>query len=264
MTFAALTFTHVSSVVSSSAVIYLCASGLLIVALLCSRLLCSLGKVDTPPELFNEMGSVYALTTAFLIVNLLSNVSELDEAMIKEVVAIKKLSSVVSILPAEQRVEARRLIFNYGHSIGSEEGLKHIADHDYPETNLALDQLRNFFDSPDAIPEINGTNQMLTLNYILKSSDFLYETFESREERIAKADEFFSSILWVALAFLYFSVCFSNFLITKGSWNKSVSGLLILVFSPMPCILIYIFSRPIQFGLLDVGETYGVLFQSSI
>ena len=264
MTFAALTFTQISDLISTTAIIYLFAFGLLIAALLCSRLLSSIGKVNVPPELFSEMGSVYALTTAFLIVNLLANVSELDDAMIKEVVAIKKLASVVSILPPEQRVEARRLIFNYGHSIGSKEGLKHIADHDYAEANLALDQLKDFFESSHAIPEINGRNQLLALNYIIKSNDFLYETFESREERIAKADEFFSVVLWIVLAALYFSLCLSIFLITKGVWNKSVSGLLILVFSPMPCILIYIFSRPVQFGLLHVGETYGVLFQSSV
>jgi hypothetical protein len=69
------------------------------------------------------MGSIYALTAAFLLSNVFLNVSNLKTSITQEVVTINKLGGLVSALPDLQRVEARRLIYDYGYSIANDESI---------------------------------------------------------------------------------------------------------------------------------------------
>ena len=94
----------------------LCAAGL-------AHLLKRIRAINIPSGIMSPMGSIYALTAAFLLSNAFLNVSNLKTSITQEVVTINKLGGLVSALPDMQRVEARRLVYDYGYSIANDESV---------------------------------------------------------------------------------------------------------------------------------------------
>jgi hypothetical protein len=86
-------------------------------ALLLARWVKSRGNLQLQAGLLSPLGSLYTLTTAFLLSNVIFQFTNLRTAVTQEVVTINKLGAVMFVLPAEQRIEGRRLLYGYAQSI---------------------------------------------------------------------------------------------------------------------------------------------------
>ena len=74
-------------------------------ALLLARWVKSRGNLQLQAGLLSPLGSLYTLTTAFLLSNVIFQFTNLRTAVTQEVVTINKLGAVMFVLPAEQRLE---------------------------------------------------------------------------------------------------------------------------------------------------------------
>ena len=93
------------------------------IALLLARWVKARGNIQIQAALLSPLGSLYTLTTAFLLSNVIFQFTNLRGALTQEVVTINKLGAVMSVLPADQRIEGRRLLYDYGESIARDEAL---------------------------------------------------------------------------------------------------------------------------------------------
>ena len=101
-------------------------------------------------SLMSPMGSLYIFTTAFLLSNVIFQMNNLRTAVTQEVVTLNKLGAVMSVLPPEQRVEGRRLLYDYTQSSADDEAESMNRGERNHTTQIAIDKLRDFLSTPDA------------------------------------------------------------------------------------------------------------------
>ena len=123
-------------------------------ALVLARWVKARGSLKLQPGLLSPLGSLYTLTTAFLLSNVIFQFTILRTALTEEVVTINKLGAVMSVLPVEQRIEARRLLYDYAESVAHDEPQAMLLGQRSEITQERMDRLRDFLASPDAsLPE---------------------------------------------------------------------------------------------------------------
>jgi hypothetical protein len=111
------------------------------IALGAARAIRSRGRLEISSSMLSPMGSLYSLTTAFLLSNVIFGYSNLRTAITQEVVTINKLGAVVSVLPPDARLEARRLLLDYAQSISGDESEAMRQGERSDLTQLALGRL---------------------------------------------------------------------------------------------------------------------------
>jgi len=212
------------------------------------------------PELIGSflppIGSLYALTTAFLLSNVIFQVSNLKTVLTQEVVTLGKLSAVVSVLPAEQRIEARRLIMDYADLVVREEAETLIQGMPGEQTATALNSLADFFGSIDSVPASTNLRTPETTAYFRKASDFLFDLIDARERRLSLALQSLPASLWLAIYAMYAAMALTAFLIHPLGLANVWVAMILTVTAPIPPVLLYVYSNPLLAGLVDIPAAF--------
>ena len=157
------------------------------IALLLARWVKARGNIQIQAALLSPLGSLYTLTTAFLLSNVIFQFTNLRGALTQEVVTINKLGAVMSVLPADQRIEGRRLLYDYGESIARDEALTMRNGIRSDITQESIDRLRDFLSTKDASPDKSIEVTPESVNYFRKASDFGFDLIDARERRLSLA-----------------------------------------------------------------------------
>ncbi|MCP9850658.1 DUF4239 domain-containing protein [Cyanobium sp. Morenito 9A2] len=216
------------------------------------------------PIMLGPLASIFGLVTAFLLSNAFIHVLELNSTATAEAVTLNRLGAIVSVLPEEQRVEARRLVYDYADSIAESESKTMRSGQRSPETSLALDELQLFFSSKNAnLPKGIEESPAATL-YQQKSAEILYNIIDAREKRLSQAKPNFQSILWLAVIVLYFAIAVLLFSTARGGWRHRINGGALLLALPLPALFLDLFSNPFTSGLIQTEQVFRSLFERNI
>ena len=202
------------------------------------------------------IGSLYALTTAFLLSNVIFQVSNLKTALTQEVVTLGKLSAVVSVLPPDQRLEARRLIMDYADLVSREEAHTLTQGKPGEETATALNRLSDFFGSIDSVPAKDAVRTPETTAYFRKASDFLFDLIDARERRLSLALQSLPSSLWLAIYAMYGAMALTAFLVHPSASANGWVALILAITAPIPPVLLFVYSNPLLAGLVDIPAAF--------
>ncbi len=246
------------------AIIYTIFFLLSLLALVLSRATRKIKKPSLVTSLASPIGSLFTLTTAFLLSNVIFEVSNLRHAITEEVVTLSKLSAVVAVLPDEQRVEARRLIYDYGHSIAIDESITMREGERSSVTQTKQHQLRDFFSSKDAMLPADAIVTPENSNYLNKSSEFNFNLIDARERRLSLSNLRLPSSLWSAIGILFLAFSFFSFSVHNDLYSQIISGLIIFIAAPIPVIIIYIYSNPFKSGLIDITYSLNEVLSRNI
>ena len=244
--------------------LYLTFVVLTMLALLLARWVKARGNLHMQTSLLSPMGSLYTLTTAFLLSNVIFQFTNLRTAVTQEVVTINKLGAVLSVLPAEQRIEGRRLLYDYGESIAQDEAPSMRLRRRSERTQEAIDRLRDFLASSDASPPPDIPVTPEAANYLRKASDFGFDLIDARERRLSLARETFPVRLWMAIAVMFFALALLAFLVHVGPWTTTWVATILLLAAPVPAVMLYVYSNPISNGLIDITATVERVLERSL
>jgi hypothetical protein len=233
-------------------------------ALMLARWVKARGSLQLQPGLLSPLGSLYTLTTAFLLSNVIFQFTNLRTAITQEVVTINKLGAVMSVLPAEQRIEGRRLLYDYGESIARDEALTMRRGTRSEVTQVSIDRLRDFLATPDAAPPKMMEETPESVNYFRKASDFGFDLIDARERRLSLARQTFPVRLWLAIAVMYFALALLAFLVQSGSWTTLWVATILLLSAPVPAVLLFVYANPIANGLVDITATIEAVLERSL
>jgi hypothetical protein len=233
-------------------------------ALLLARWVKSRGTIHMQTSLLSPMGSLYTLTTAFLLSNVIFQFTNLRTAVTQEVVTINKLGAVLSVLPPEQRIEGRRLLYDYGASIARDEVPSMRVGRRSEPTQEAIDRLRDFLASSDASPPPDLPVTPEAANYLRKASDFGFDLIDARERRLSLARETFPVRLWLSIAVMFFALALLAFLVHTGPWTTTWVVTILLLAAPLPAVMLFVYSNPISSGLIDIAGTVERVLERSL
>ena len=226
---------------------------LTLAALFLSRRVYSHKHSALQPGLLSPLGSLYIFTTAFLLSNVLFQTNNLKTAVTQEVVTFSKLGAVLNVLPPEQRVEGRRLLFDYAYSITHDEAQTMKTGLRSDITQASIDRLRDFLASPDAAPPKQITSTPESSNYLRRASDFSFDLIDARERRLSLASTSNSPILWLSIAVMFFMFAFVAFSVHRGMQSLLWMSFILLVAFPVPAIMLFLYSNPLAAGLYDLS-----------
>ena len=233
-------------------------------ALLLARWVKSRGNLQLQAGLLSPLGSLYTLTTAFLLSNVIFQFTNLRTAVTQEVVTINKLGAVMFVLPAEQRIEGRRLLYGYAQSIARDEAITMRRGNRSDTTQEAIDRLRDFLATPDASPPAMIAQTPESVNYFRKASDFGFDLIDARERRLSLARQSFPARLWLAIAVLYFALALMAFLVQGGAWTTLWVVTILMLSAPVPAVMLFVYSNPITNGLLDITSILEAVLERSL
>ena len=236
---------------------------LICLALLLARWVKSRHSLQIQASLLSPLGSLYTLTTAFLLSNVIFQFTNLRTAITQEVVTISKLGAVMSVLPPEQRVEARRLLYDYAESIAQDEAITMRSGDPSDETQLASDRLRDFLATVDAAPPETLPRTPESINYFRKVSDFGFDLIDARERRLSLCRQTFPTRLWMAIAVMFFALALLAFLVHNGLWTTTWVATILLLAAPVPAVMLFVYSNPISLGLIDITALLEVVMERS-
>jgi len=237
---------------------------LTVLALVLARWAKSRGNLQMQASLLSPLGSLYTLTTAFLLSNVIFQVTNLRTAVTQEVVTLNKLGAVLSVLPAEQRIEGRRLLYDYGESIARDEVPSMRLNQRSDRTQEAIDRLRDFLASSDASPPPSIPVTPETANYLRKASDFGFDLIDARERRLSLARETFPMRLWIAIGLMFFALALLAFLVHVGAWTTTWVATILLFAAPVPAVMLFVYSNPLSNGLIDITTTVERVLERSL
>jgi hypothetical protein len=233
-------------------------------ALLLARWIKARGPLQLQSSLLSPMGSLYTLTTAFLLSNVIFQFTNLRTAVTQEVVTINKLGAVLSVLPPEQRVEGRRLLYSYGVSIARDEGNPAALGRRSDRTQEAIDRLRDYLASQDASPPSGEPHTPESANYFRKASDFGFDLVDARERRLSLTRQTQPIRLWFAIAVMFLALALLAFLVHNGTWTTLWVASILLLSAPVPPVLLFIYANPISFGLIDIPATIRAVMERNL
>ena len=207
------------------------------VALLLARWVKARGNIQIQAALLSPLGSLYTLTTAFLLSNVIFQFTNLRGALTQEVVTINKLGAVMSVLPADQRIEGRRLLYDYGESIARDEALTMRSGIRSDITQESIDRLRDFLSTKDASPAKSIEVTPESVNYFRKASDFGFDLIDARERRLSlAAPQPFPMRLVLFIGVMYLALALLAFLVQSGAWTTLWVAIILLLFATIsPC-----------------------------
>lgn len=246
------------------ALLYLVFVVLTALALALARWVKARGNLQLQAGLLSPLGSLYTLTTAFLLSNVIFQFTNLRTALTQEVVTINKLGAVMSVLPAEQRIEARRLLYDYGESIARDEAQTMRHGQRSELTQERIDRLRDFLASPDASPPERQQATPESASYLRKASDFGFDLIDARERRLSLARQTFPTRLWLPIAVMYFALALLAFLVQGGAWTTTWVATILLLAAPVPAVMLFVYANPIANGLIDITATLDAVLERSL
>jgi hypothetical protein len=234
------------------------------IALLLARWVKARGNIQIQAALLSPLGSLYTLTTAFLLSNVIFQFTNLRGALTQEVVTINKLGAVMSVLPADQRIEGRRLLYDYGESIARDEALTMRNGIRSDITQESIDRLRDFLSTKDASPDKSIEVTPESVNYFRKASDFGFDLIDARERRLSlAAPQPFPMRLVLSIGVMYLALALLSFLVQSGAWTTLWVAIILLLSAPVPAVMLFVYSNPIASGLINITSTLeGVLARS--
>jgi hypothetical protein len=234
------------------------------IALLLARWVKARGNIQIQAALLSPLGSLYTLTTAFLLSNVIFQFTNLRGALTQEVVTINKLGAVMSVLPADQRIEGRRLLYDYGESIARDEALTMRNGIRSDITQESIDRLRDFLSTKDASPDKSIEVTPESVNYFRKASDFGFDLIDARERRLSlAAPQPFPMRLVLSIGVMYLALALLSFLVQSGAWTTLWVAIILLLSAPVPAVMLFVYSNPIASGLISITSTLeGVLARS--
>lgn len=233
-------------------------------ALGAARAIRSHGRLEISSSMLSPMGSLYSLTTAFLLSNVIFGYSNLRTAITQEVVTINKLGAVVSVLPPDARLEARRLLFDYAQSISGDESEAMRQGKRSDLTQLALGRLLDFLGSEDAELPPNLPRTPESNSYLRKSSDFAFELMDARERRLSLAGQAFPRVQWLAIAVMYAALALLAYLVQGGRWTVTWVTLILMLSAPVPCVLLHAYAHPFSSGLLNIATVFEAVLERNL
>lgn len=245
-------------------VLYLVFVLLTALALFLARWVKARGNLQIQPGLLSPLGSLYTLTTAFLLSNVIFQFTNLRTSLTQEVVTINKLGAVMSVLPAEQRIEGRRLLYDYGNSIARDESFTMRHGGRSEVTQESIDRLRDFLATRDASPPSAIDVTPESVNYFRKASDFGFDLIDARERRLSLARQTFPARLWLAIAVMYFALALLAFLVQSGAWTTTWIIIILLLSAPIPAVMLFVYSNPIASGLIDITAILEAVLERSL
>lgn len=206
--------------------------------------------------LLSPLGSLYIFTTAFLLSNVIFQANNLRTAVTQEVVTLSKLATVLSVLPSEQRVEGRRLLFDYAYSIVHDESITIDQGKRSNVTQVASDRLRDFLSSPAAAPPLNAPNTPENSSYLRKASDFGFDLIDARERRLSLSYHSNPIRLWVAIYVMYFAFACVAYTVHNGLFTVCWLTAILLLSCPVPVVMLYLYSSPLAAGIYDLAAQF--------
>lgn len=215
-------------------------------------------------SLMSPMGSLYIFTTAFLLSNVIFQMNNLRTAVTQEVVTLNKLGAVMSVLPPEQRVEGRRLLYDYTQSIADDEAESMKRGERNHTTQIAIDKLRDFLSTPDAALPSSAPITPESANYLRKASDFGFDLVDARERRLSLSSQSSPLRLWLAIAVMYFALALLAYLVHNGRWTVIWLTTILMMSAPIPAVMLFIYSNPIAYGLFDMTAPFRAVLARSI
>ena len=235
-----------------------------VTALGAARVIRSRGRLEISSSMLSPMGSLYSLTTAFLLSNVIFGYSNLRTAVTQEVVTINKLGAVVAVLPPDARLEARRLLFDYAQSISGDESQSMRQGKRSDLTQLALGRLLDFLGSEDAELPPNLPRTPESNSYLRKASDFAFELMDARERRLSLAGQAFPRGQWLAIGVMYAALALLAYLVQGGRWTVTWVSVILMLSAPVPCVLLHIYSHPFSSGLLNIASVVDAVLERSL
>ena len=215
-------------------------------------------------SLLSPMGSLYIFTTAFLLSNVIFQMNNLRTAVTQEVVTLNKLGAVMSVLPPEQRIEGRRLLYDYTQSIAEDEAESMKRGERNETTQIAIDKLRDFLSTPDAALPSSAPITPESANYLRKASDFGFDLVDARERRLSLSSQSSPLRLWLAIAVMYFALALLAYLVHNGRWTVIWLTTILMMSAPIPAVMLFIYSNPIAYGLFDMTAPFRAVLARSI
>jgi Protein of unknown function (DUF4239) len=236
------------------------------VALVLARWVRRRPSLALSPSLLSPLGSLYSLTTAFLLSNVIFQYTNLRTAITQEVVTLNKLAAVMAVLPAEQRIEGRRLLYDYGESTALDEALTMRKGERSERTQDAMDHLRDFLASPDAaLTEPSDKNHTPeSANYLRKASDLGFDLIDARERRLSLVRQTLPPQLWRSIALMYFALALPAFLVHSDRTSLTWVTVILLLSAPVPAVLLALYSNPFASGLINMTATLDAVLERSL
>lgn len=224
----------------------------------------SRSAVGIQASLLSPMGSLYIFTTAFLLSNVIFQMNNLRTAVTQEVVTLNKLGAVMSVLPPEQRIEGRRLLYDYTQSIADDEAESMKRGERNETTQIAIDKLRDYLSTPDAALPSSAPITPESANYLRKASDFGFDLVDARERRLSLSSQSSPLRLWLAIAVMYFALALLAYLVHNGRWTVIWLTTILMMSAPIPAVMLFIYSNPIAYGLFDMTAPFRAVLARSI
>ena len=215
-------------------------------------------------SLRSPMGSLYILTTGFLLSNVMFQMNNLRTAVTQEVVTLNKLGAVMSVLPPEQRIEGRRLLYDYTQSIAEDEAESMKRGERNETTQIAIDKLIDFLSTPDAALPSSAPITPESANYLRKASDFGFDLVDARERRLSLSSQSSPLRLWLAIAVMYFALALLAYLVHNGRWTVIWLTTILMMSAPIPAVMLFIYSNPIAYGLFDMTAPFRAVLARNI
>lgn len=180
-------------------------------------------------------------------------------------VTINKLGAVMSVLPADQRIEGRRLLYDYGESIARDEALTMRNGVRSEVTQESIDRLRDFLSTRDASPSKSIEVTPESVNYFRKASDFGFDLIDARERRLSlAAPQPFPVRLVLAIGVMYLALALLSFLVQSGAWTTLWVAIILLLSAPVPAVMLFVYSNPIASGLINITSTLEAVLARSL
>jgi hypothetical protein len=171
-------------------------------------------------------------------------------------VTFSKLGAVLNVLPPQQRVEGRRLLFDYAYSITHDEAITMKKGLRSDLSQASMDRLRDFLSSSAAsLPEAPALTPE-SANYLRRASDFSFDLIDARERRLSLASSSNSPALWLSIAVMYFTFAFLSYSVHRGLSSLLWLTLILLLAFPVPAVMLFLYSNPLAAGLYDLSAQF--------
>lgn len=216
------------------------------------------------PELVHNtltmMGSLYIFTTALILSYYVNQVNQLVAATTSEIIAINHLNVTLSALPKEQRIEGRRLLFDYAQAVAKDESQTSIERERSEKAETAVKAFQHFAGTNGIPSKTQGIRSPAITEYNKNINEFTHDLIQQRERRISLSRHFRPKGLWLAIAAMFFTLCKCAFLIQSNGQGQWILMALLAAGPPVPSLLLYIYSNPLAFGLVDIAEMFNAFF----
>lgn len=224
-------------------------------------------KKKHSPELVHNtlslMGSLYIFTTALILSYYVNQVNQLVAATTSEIVAINHLNVTLSALPKEQRIEGRRLLFDYVQAVAKDESQTSIVRQRSEKAETAVKAFQHFTGTNGIATKSQEIQSPAITEYNKNINQFTHDLIQQRERRISLSRDFRPKGLWLAIAAMFFTLCTCAFLIQSSGQAQWILMALLAAGPPVPSLLLYIYSHPLAFGLVDIADIFNAFLQFS-